>query len=91
MVLAAAAAALSLAVGAVAVQGGGTLCTSVHWAAVHKTAGVLLTAVLPTAVISAWNLSSGGPAGDTPALLASLAMLALLAGTAAWLWRARRA
>ncbi|WP_328904844.1 hypothetical protein OG230_18525 [Streptomyces sp. NBC_00234] len=66
------------------------LCTSVHWAAVQKTTGVLLAAVLPSAVIATWNLSSGGPAGDTPALLANLAMLALLVGTAAWLWRVRR-
>ncbi|MFD4863004.1 hypothetical protein [Streptomyces atratus] len=44
--------------------------------------GVLLAAFLPSAVIATWNLSSGGPAGDTPALLANLAMLALPAGTA---------
>lgn len=67
------------------------LCTSVHWTTVQKTTGVLITAVLPTAVIAAWNLSSGGPEGDTPALLANVAMLALLVGTAAWLWRTRRA
>jgi hypothetical protein len=66
------------------------LCTSVHWSAVQKAVGVGLTAVLPTAVIAGWNLSSDGPAGDTPALLANLATLVLLAGTAAWLWRARR-
>ncbi|MGW5275756.1 HAAS signaling domain-containing protein [Streptomyces sp. NPDC004044] len=73
------------------VTGAVLLCTSVHWTAVQKTTGVLLAAVLPSAVIATWNLSSGGPAGDTPALLANLAMLALLAGTAAWLWRVRRA
>ncbi|WP_411128166.1 HAAS signaling domain-containing protein [Streptomyces sp. x-19] len=67
------------------------LCTSVHWTAVQKTTGVLLTALLPTAVIVTWNLSSGGPKGGTPALLANLMALALIAGTAAWLWRARRA
>ncbi|MEU5983346.1 hypothetical protein [Streptomyces sp. NPDC047434] len=66
------------------------LCTSVHWTPVRKTTGVLLAAVLPTAVIAAWNLSGGGPAGDTPALWANLATLALLSGTAAWLWRVRR-
>ncbi|MEE1809451.1 hypothetical protein [Streptomyces sp. BE133] len=43
---------------------------------------MLLAAFLPSAVIATWNLSSGDPAGDTPALLANLAMLALLAGTA---------
>ncbi|MFF8919097.1 HAAS signaling domain-containing protein [Streptomyces sp. NPDC015032] len=73
------------------ITGAVLLCTSVHWIAVQKTTGVMLTAVLPTAVIVTWNLSSGGPAGGTPALLANLAMLALLAGTAAWLWRVRRA
>ncbi|WP_371749749.1 DUF1700 domain-containing protein [Streptomyces sp. NBC_01283] len=73
------------------ITGAVLLCTSVHWTTVQKTTGVLVTAVLPTAVIAAWNLSSGGPSGDTPALLANLAMFALLAGTAVWLWRARRA
>ncbi|MEN8653775.1 hypothetical protein ABCR94_25025 [Streptomyces sp. 21So2-11] len=67
------------------------LCTSVHWAAVQKTTGVLLAAVLPTVAISIWIWSSDAPAGDTPALLANLATVALLTGTAAWLWRARRA
>ncbi|MEV5675697.1 hypothetical protein [Streptomyces sp. NPDC052179] len=73
------------------VTGAVLLCTSVHWVAVQKTTGVLLAAVLPSAVIATWNLSSGGPAGDTPALVANLAMLAVLAGTAIWLWRVRRA
>ena len=73
------------------VAGAVLLCTSVHWAVVQKTTGVLLAAVLPSAVIATWNLSGGGPAGDTPALLANLAMLAVLVGTAAWLWRVRRA
>ncbi|MFJ4124230.1 HAAS signaling domain-containing protein [[Kitasatospora] papulosa] len=67
------------------------LCTSVHWATVRKTTGVLLAGVVPTVVIASWNLSSGGPAGDTPALVANLGMLALLTGTAVWLWRSRRA
>ncbi|MFI0982591.1 HAAS signaling domain-containing protein [Streptomyces sp. NPDC021093] len=66
------------------------LCTSVHWTAVQKTTGVLLAAVLPTAVIVTANLSSAGPAAGTPALLANLATLALMVGTAAWLWRVRR-
>jgi uncharacterized membrane protein len=73
------------------ITGAVLLCTSVHWTAVQKTTGVLVTAVLPTAVIATWNLSSSSPAGNTPALLANLAMLALLVGTAAWLWRIRRA
>ncbi|MFE4870415.1 HAAS signaling domain-containing protein [Streptomyces sp. NPDC056682] len=67
------------------------LCTSVHWAPVQKTTGVLLTAVLPTVAISIWMWSTTAPAGDAPALLANLATLVLLAGTATWLWRARRA
>ncbi|WP_458248246.1 HAAS signaling domain-containing protein [Streptomyces sp. MAI_2237] len=66
------------------------LCTSVHWSAVQKTTGVLLSAVLPSTVIAAGNLS-GAVAGTTPALVANLVTLALLAGTATWLWRVRRA
>jgi uncharacterized membrane protein len=73
------------------ITGAVLLCTSVHWSTAQKTTGVLITAVLPTVVIAAWNLSSGGPEGDTPALVANVAMLALLVGTATWLWRARRA
>ncbi|MGW3495920.1 HAAS signaling domain-containing protein [Streptomyces sp. NPDC001020] len=73
------------------ITGAVLLCTSVHWVAVQKTTGIMLTAVLPTAVIITWNLSNGGSAGNTPALLANLALLALLAGTATWLWRVRRA
>ncbi|SCF94830.1 HAAS signaling domain-containing protein [Streptomyces sp. Ncost-T10-10d] len=73
------------------VVGAVLLCTSVHWTAAQKTTGVLLAAVLPTVIIATWNLSSGGPEAGTPALLANLAMLALMAGTAAWLWRVRRA
>lgn len=71
------------------ITGAVLLCTSVHWAAVQKTTGVLLTAVLPSAVIATWNLTDG-PSG-TPALVANLVTLALLAGTSAWLWRVRRA
>lgn len=73
------------------VTGAVLLCTSVHWTAVQKTTGVLLAAVLPSVVIATSNLSSTGPAAGAPALLANLGMLALMAGTAAWLWRARRA
>ncbi|WP_329119355.1 HAAS signaling domain-containing protein [Streptomyces sp. NBC_01353] len=73
------------------VVGAVLLITSGHWIAVQKTTGVLLAAVLPSVAVATWNLSSGGPAGDGPALLANLVMLALLAGTAAWLWRVRRA
>ncbi|MFI5866555.1 HAAS signaling domain-containing protein [Streptomyces sp. NPDC051546] len=67
------------------------LCTSVHWSTGRKTAGVLLTAVLPTVAISIWTWSGAAPAGDTAATLANVAALALLAGTTAWLWRVRRA
>ncbi|WP_274912114.1 HAAS signaling domain-containing protein [Streptomyces sp. WZ-12] len=66
------------------------LCTSAHWTAVQKTTGVLLAAVVPTAIIATANLSGGGPTAGTPAFLTNLAVLALMAGTAAWLWRARR-
>ncbi|MEV8314711.1 hypothetical protein AB0Q95_11115 [Streptomyces sp. NPDC059900] len=72
------------------ITGAVLLCTSVHWVAVQKTTGVLLTVVLPIVVILAWNKSSSAPTGDTAALLANLAMLALLVGTATWLWRVRR-
>ncbi|WP_055530409.1 HAAS signaling domain-containing protein [Streptomyces graminilatus] len=67
------------------------LCTSAHWTPVRKTSGVLLAAVLPSVVIGTWNLSSGGPDAGAPALLANLAMFAVMAGTAVWLWRVRRA
>ncbi|WP_405808521.1 hypothetical protein OG524_00625 [Streptomyces sp. NBC_01520] len=67
------------------------LCTSVHWSSARKTAGVLLSAVLPTVAISIWIWSDADSSGDVPALLANLATLALLAGTAIWLWRVRRA
>ncbi|MEU4264902.1 HAAS signaling domain-containing protein [Streptomyces argenteolus] len=67
------------------------LCTSVHWTSVQKTTGVLLAAVLPTVAISIWVSSGAAPGDDTLAHLANLATLVLLAGTAAWLWRVRRA
>jgi uncharacterized membrane protein len=73
------------------ITGAVLLCTSVHWTTVQKTTGVLLAAVLPSVIIGTWNLSTGGPEAGTPALLANLAMLALMAGTATWLWRVRRA
>ncbi|MFE7618698.1 HAAS signaling domain-containing protein [Streptomyces sp. NPDC057496] len=65
------------------------LCTSVHWTAVQKTTGVLLTAVLPSVVIATWNLSNDA-SGD-PVLLPNLVMLALMSGAAVWLWKVRRA
>ncbi|MFD8827411.1 hypothetical protein ACFV1C_34315 [Streptomyces sp. NPDC059605] len=65
------------------------LCTSVHWTAVQKTTGVLLTAVLPSVVIATWNLSSDASGG--PVLLPNLVMLALMSGAAVWLWKVRRA
>jgi uncharacterized membrane protein len=64
------------------------LCTSVHWTAVRKTTGVLLTAILPSVVIATWNLSNGAT-GD-PALLPNLVMFALMSGAAVWLWKVRR-
>ncbi|MER0443688.1 hypothetical protein ABR738_03740 [Streptomyces sp. Edi4] len=65
------------------------LCTSVHWDARRKTTGVLLTAVVPTAVIVTWNLS--GAPGGTQAFLANLVTSAVLICAAVWLWRVRRA
>ncbi|MFG2141487.1 HAAS signaling domain-containing protein [Streptomyces sp. NPDC048650] len=73
------------------VTGAVLLCTSVHWTAVQKTTGVLLTVIVPTIVIVTWNLISGWAAGEVPALLGNLGSLALMVGTAVWLWRARRA
>ncbi|MGW3655916.1 HAAS signaling domain-containing protein [Streptomyces sp. NPDC005151] len=73
------------------ITGAVLLCTSVHWTAVQKTTGVLLTVIVPTTVIVTWNLISGSAASEVPALLGNLGSLALMAGTAAWLWRARRA
>ncbi|GGY91023.1 hypothetical protein CP967_26650 [Streptomyces nitrosporeus] len=66
------------------------LCTSVHWTAVQKTTGVLLTAVLPSVLFATWNLSNGTSQEDGAALLPNLVVFALLAGVAAWLWRVRR-
>ncbi|WP_405635632.1 hypothetical protein OG543_11800 [Streptomyces sp. NBC_01178] len=67
------------------------LCTSVHWTPVQKAVGVLLTAVLPSAAILVWDETTIAPAGDTPALVANVIALAVIAGTSAWLWRSRRA
>ncbi|MFJ4769451.1 HAAS signaling domain-containing protein [Streptomyces uncialis] len=67
------------------------LCTSVHWTAVQKTTGILLTLIVPIALATTWNLVSGHAAAEIPALLANLGSLALIAGTAVWLWKARRA
>ncbi|RYJ20016.1 hypothetical protein CU044_7347 [Streptomyces sp. L-9-10] len=72
------------------VTGAVLLCTSVHWTAVQKTTGVLLTVIVPTTAFTTWNLTTGSAAGEVPALLGNLGSLALMAGTAVWLWRARR-
>ncbi|MFF2921520.1 hypothetical protein ACFVTP_03720 [Streptomyces celluloflavus] len=76
------------------ITGAVLLCTSVHWTAVQKTTGVLLTVVLPTVLFTTWNLANGNTSSAAPTLvstLANLAMLVPIAGTAAWLWRVRRA
>jgi uncharacterized membrane protein len=73
------------------VVGAVLLCTSVHWTAVQKTTGVLLAAVLPTVAITIWVSSGIAPESDTPAVVANAVTLVLLGGTAAWLWRGRRA
>ncbi|MEV7283308.1 hypothetical protein AB0O01_01855 [Streptomyces sp. NPDC093252] len=67
------------------------LCTSVHWTAVQKTTGVLLTFVVPTTFFITWNLISGHAVPEIPALLGNLGSLALIVGTTVWLWRTRRA
>ncbi|MEV8456287.1 hypothetical protein AB0467_24200 [Streptomyces sp. NPDC052095] len=75
------------------VVGAVLLCTSVHWRAVQKTTGVLLTAVLPTVLIATWNLSSGvlEEESTAPALLPNLVITVLIAAVCTWLWRIRRA
>lgn len=77
--------------GLLRIVGAVLLCTSVHWAPVRKVVGVLLTAVLPAVAIVVWDQTTIAPAGDTPALVANLIALAVIAGTSAWLWRTRRA
>ncbi|MFI7233696.1 HAAS signaling domain-containing protein [Streptomyces cyaneofuscatus] len=81
----------SLIGGLLRITGAVLLCTSVHWTAGRKTVGVLLTFALPGVAMAVWNLADGGPTGAGPALAANLAALVLTAGTAAWLWRVRRA
>ncbi|MFC9029023.1 HAAS signaling domain-containing protein [Streptomyces arboris] len=81
----------SLIGGLLRITGAVLLCTSVHWTAARKTVGVVLTLVLPGIAMAVWNLTDGGPTGAGPALVANLAALVLTAGTAAWLWRVRRA
>ncbi|MFJ2434307.1 hypothetical protein ACIOWM_14000 [Streptomyces anulatus] len=73
------------------VTGAALLCTSVHRTAVQKTTGVLLAVVVPTTAIVSWNVISGWAAGEMQALLGNLGSLALMVGTAVWLWRTRRA
>jgi len=81
----------SLVGGLVRITGAVLLCTSVHWTVGRKVIGVLLTLGLPGVAMAAWNLSDSPPGGAGPALAANLAALVLTAGTAAWLWRVRRA
>ncbi|MFD3645265.1 hypothetical protein ACFWUT_21965 [Streptomyces cyaneofuscatus] len=81
----------SLIGGLLRITGAVLLCTSVHWTAARKTVGALLTFALPGVAMAVWNLTDGGPSGAGPALVANLAALLLTAGTAAWLWRVRRA
>ncbi|MFP3992346.1 hypothetical protein U9R90_33740 [Streptomyces sp. E11-3] len=73
------------------VTGGVLLCTSVHWTAVQKTTGLLLTVIVPITFFVTINLITGHAAEEIPALLSSLGILTLITGTAVWLWRARRA
>ncbi|WP_156727307.1 HAAS signaling domain-containing protein [Streptomyces apocyni] len=73
------------------VTGAVLLCTSVHWTAVQKTTGVLLTVIVPITFFVTINLITGHATEEIPALLSSLGILALITGTALWLWRTRRA
>ncbi|MFI6937723.1 HAAS signaling domain-containing protein [Streptomyces sp. NPDC050418] len=82
--------ALQFCSGLLRIVGAVLLCTSVHWAPVQKVVGVMLAAVLPTTAILVWDETTVAPAGETPALVANLITLAVLIGTSAWLWRARR-
>ncbi|MFH8440831.1 HAAS signaling domain-containing protein [Streptomyces sp. NPDC018026] len=81
---------LALCSGLIRIAGGVLLCTSVHWTPVRKVVGVVLALVAPTVAGIVWRETTVAPAGDTPALVANLVVLAVVAGTSAWLWRARR-
>ncbi|MFF0585320.1 hypothetical protein ACFYWD_05045 [Streptomyces sp. NPDC003781] len=82
---------LALCSGLVRIAGGVLLCTSVHWAPVRKVVGVVLSLVAPTVAGIVWRETTVAPAGDTPALVANLVVLAVVAATSVWLWRTRRA
>ncbi|MFK3732298.1 HAAS signaling domain-containing protein [Streptomyces sp. NPDC088090] len=79
-----------LVVGLVRIVGAVLLCTSAFWTPVQKIVGVVLTIVLSTVANLLWEETTVAPAGDTPALVANLVTLAVLAASAAWLWRVRR-
>ncbi|MGW4432941.1 HAAS signaling domain-containing protein [Streptomyces tendae] len=81
---------LALCSGLIRIAGGVLLCTSVHWTPVRKVVGVVLALVAPTVAGIVWRETTVAPAGDTPALVANLVALAVVAGTSAWLWRSRR-
>ncbi|MGV9550659.1 HAAS signaling domain-containing protein, partial [Streptomyces ardesiacus] len=81
---------LALCSGLIRIAGGVLLCTSVHWTAVRKIVGVVLTVVAPTVAGIVWRETTVAPAGDAPALVANLVALAVVAGTSAWLWSSRR-
>ncbi|WP_267715737.1 HAAS signaling domain-containing protein [Streptomyces sp. CoH17] len=81
---------LALCSGLIRIAGGVLLCTSVHWTAVRKIVGVVLTVVAPTVAGLVWRETTVAPAGDAPALVANLVALAVVAGTSAWLWSSRR-
>ncbi|MEU3660922.1 hypothetical protein AB0E77_14395 [Streptomyces sp. NPDC032940] len=81
---------LALCSGLIRIAGGVLLCTSVHWTTVRKIVGVLLAVVAPTVASLVWSETTVAPAGDTPALVANLVALAVVAGTSAWLWVCRR-
>ncbi|MFJ6069602.1 HAAS signaling domain-containing protein [Streptomyces sp. NPDC093065] len=82
---------LALCSGLVRIAGGVLLCTSVHWTPVRKIVGVLLSVVAPTVAGLVWRETTVAPAGDTPALVGNLVVLAVVVGASGWLWRARRA
>ncbi|MFE3074143.1 HAAS signaling domain-containing protein [Streptomyces sp. NPDC059247] len=80
----------SLVGGLLRITGAVLLCTSVHWTAVQKITGVLVSAVLPIVAVGFWNLAAGSTGSGEPDLLANLLLSVLLVGPSVWLWRVRR-
>ncbi|MER8236599.1 hypothetical protein [Streptomyces sp. NPDC094049] len=77
--------------GVLRITGAILLCTSVHWTAVQKIIGVLLSVALPIMAVGLWNLGVDGAGIREPDLLPNLVLSVLLIGPSVWLWRVRRA